>query len=87
MKVEFITKEDFEQFKSDITSMLTTFSNKSKPKTWLRSSEVRERLGISPGTLQNLRIHGHIPFTKLGGTLFYDADEIDKILNDNKTVN
>jgi hypothetical protein len=87
MKLEFITKQDFEQFKSDITNMLTTISSNAKPKIWLRSKEVREMLGISPGTLQNMRIHGHIPFTKLGGTLFYDADEIDKILNDNKIVN
>ena len=87
MKVEFISKEDFEQFKSDITGMLTAFSNNTKPKTWLRSSEVREMLGISPGTLQNMRIQGHIPFTKLGGTLFYDSNEIDKILNDNKHLN
>lgn len=87
MKLEVITKQDFDQFKSDITNMLTNFSNNSKPKVWLRSSEVRDMLGISPGTLQNLRIQGHIPFTKLGGTLFYDSNDIDKILEENKIVN
>lgn len=86
MKVEFITKEDFEQFKSDITDMLKTFSNNTKPKTWLRSKEVRVMLSISPGTLQNMRINGDIPFTKLGGTLFYDADEIGQILENNKSI-
>ena len=87
MNIEFITKKDFEQFKRDIIEMLTESSNNTKPKSWLRSSEVREKLGISPGTLQNLRIHGHIPFTKLGGTLFYDSNDIDKILENNKSMN
>ena len=55
-----------------------------KPKKWLRSKEVRKMLNISSGTLQNMRIQGHIPFTKLGGTLFYDYDKINNILNENK---
>jgi hypothetical protein len=41
-------------------------------------------LGISPGTLQNMRINGTIPFTKMGGILFYDSGEIQKILESNK---
>lgn len=85
MKVEFITKEDFEQFKSDIANMITTLTNNSKPKTWLRSSEVREMLGISPGTLQNMRIHGYIPYSKVGGSLFYDLKDIEDVLEKNKT--
>jgi len=43
-------------------------------------------LGISPGTLQNMRINGTIPFTKMGGILFYDSEDIRKILEDNKNV-
>ena len=87
MKVEFITKADLEQFKNEISENLTTSIKDLQPKKWLRSKEVRQMLGISPGTLQNMRIQGHIPFTKLGGTLFYDSNEIDKILNDNKHLN
>jgi len=87
MKLEVITKQDLEQLKSEITDTLTSLISGNKSKQWLRSKEVREMLGISPGTLQNMRIQGHIPFTKLGGTLFYDSNEIDKILNDNKIVN
>jgi hypothetical protein len=39
-------------------------------KKWLKSSEVKKMLGISPGTLQNLRINGMLPFTKIGGLSF-----------------
>ena len=37
-------------------------------------------LGISPGTLQALRINGTLPFRKIGGSMFYHASDIDKML-------
>ncbi|MEL4457372.1 helix-turn-helix domain-containing protein [Lutimonas vermicola] len=87
MKVEFITKADLIEFKEEISESLTTSIKEFKPKKWLRSKEVRKMLGISPGTLQNFRINGLIPHTKIGGTLFYDYDEIIKVLKENKSVN
>lgn len=86
MKVEFITKADLLEFKEEISESLTTSIKEFKPKKWLRSKEVCKMLGISPGTLQNFRINGLIPHSKIGGTLFYDYDEIVKILNDNKSL-
>ena len=53
-------------------------------KKWLKSNEVRELLGISPGTLQNLRINGTLPYTKIGGVLYYDQREIMEVLERNK---
>ena len=53
-------------------------------KEWLRSAEVMEMLSISTGTLQSLRINGEIPYTKIGGTLYYERKAILKVLNDNK---
>lgn len=44
-------------------------------------------LGISPGTLQNLRINGTIPYTKIGGVLYYDHSEIMEVLEKNKVHN
>jgi hypothetical protein len=84
MKVEFITKEDFEQFKSDISEMLSRLSSNTNNETWLRSREVREMLGISNGTLQNMRIHGHIPYSKVGGSLFYKLTDLENVLEKNK---
>jgi hypothetical protein len=37
-------------------------------------------LGISHGTLQNLRINRSLPYTKLGGIMFYKYEDIEKIL-------
>ena len=59
----------------------------SATKKWLKSKEVMEMLGISATGLQNLRINGTIPYTKLGGTILYDQEEINSILLTNKTNN
>ena len=41
-------------------------------------------LQISPGTLQNLRIKGTLPYTKVGGIIFYDSEEIQKVMDNNR---
>ncbi|MDD2306097.1 MAG: helix-turn-helix domain-containing protein [Prolixibacteraceae bacterium] len=89
MPSEIITTDDLREFK---TELLTEFRKMLKEhhgqpsKKWLKSYEVKKMLGISPGTLQNMRINGTIPFTKMGGILFYDSEDIRKILEDNKNV-
>ena len=47
--------------------------------------EVRELLGISPGTLQNLRVNGTLPYTKVGGVVYYQSDDILKMLEENRS--
>ena len=47
-----------------------------KPVIWLRSSKVRQMLGISDSTLQTMRINRTLPAYKLGSTWFYREDEI-----------
>ena len=51
----------------------------------LKSPEVRELLGISPGTLQNLRVNGTLPFTKVRGMVYYQSDDILKMLEENRS--
>jgi predicted site-specific integrase-resolvase len=63
--------------------MLKEHSGQSTKK-WIKSYEVRKLLNISPGTLQNLRMNGTLPFTRMGGALYYDNEDIQKILQTNK---
>lgn len=87
MAIEVITREDLNEFRSLLIKDFKDLLN-SKPeqsKKWLKSIEVRNLLNISPGTLQNLRINGTLTYTKIGGTLYYDNADIDKLLNTNKT--
>jgi hypothetical protein len=84
---QIITREDLNEFRSLLLNDLKEIiqSKPQQTKQWLKSKEVRKLLNISPGTLQNLRINGTLTYTKIGGTLYYDNADIDKLLNTNKT--
>lgn len=86
MTATIITQDDLRQFKSEILEEIKALvGNKSaSQKQWLKSPEVRELLKISPGTLQNLRVNGHLPYTKIGGTIFYAFEDVQSMLEDNK---
>ena len=87
MPSEIVTTDDLREFKFELFYELKKLLDErhgQPAKKWLKSYEVRKMLGISPGTLQNMRINGTIPFTKMGGMLFYDSNEIQKILESNK---
>ena len=86
MAIEVLTKEDLNQFKTELLSELAKLlnTNPQNKQKWLKSKEVLDLLAISPGTLQNLRINGTLTFTKIGGIIYYDQDDINKILERNK---
>ena len=90
MSATIITTEDLREFKmellDDIKQLLNCQSGQITKK-WLKSHEVRKLLGISPGTLQNLRINGTLPYTKVGGILYYDYQEIMQVLEKNRVHN
>ena len=83
MNLEVITKEDLQTFRvqllNDIKNLFLTQENTNK--AWLRSSEVRKLMKISPGTLQNLRVTGKLKSTKIGGIHYYQFDQIRKLLD------
>lgn len=87
---QIITTDDLKEFKSElldeISQLLKNLTNEPSRK-WLKSQEVRKLLGISPGTLQNLRVNGTLPYTKVGGVIFYDFGDIRKMLEGNRTQN
>lgn len=87
MAIEVITKEDLQVFRhqllDDIKSILV--SNPQEQKEWLKSFEVRKLLKISPGTLQNLRINGTLSYTKIGSIMYYNYQDIEKLLEGNKS--
>lgn len=86
MEINIITKEDLKEFKSelleDIKNLLLI--KESDDRLWLRSTEVRELLKISSGTLQNLRISGALQYSRIGGILYYNYKDIKKMLKSTK---
>ncbi len=87
MSLEILTRQDLFEFKSELFKELQHILNPAQTlasKKWLKSSEVRKLLNISAGTLQNLRINGTLKFTKVGGTIYYDQDQIQTMLESGK---
>ncbi|MGF7028583.1 helix-turn-helix domain-containing protein [Sphingobacterium sp. HSC-15S19] len=85
MVFDILTKEDLQQFKKELLEEIKQVLKRENPgnsgdKEWLRSREVRKKLDISPGTLQNLRITGILPFKKIGGSMYYRSSDVDKMM-------
>ncbi|HCO82140.1 MAG TPA: DNA-binding protein [Arenibacter sp.] len=91
MPVNILTTEDLSEFKKELLQEIRELLNKDKAqvikKEWLKSSQVMDMLNISPGTLQRFRHNGTLSFTKIGGLIFYEAEQIEKILSDNQVKN
>ncbi|WP_428743305.1 helix-turn-helix domain-containing protein [Tenacibaculum sp.] len=90
MSATIITMEDLQEFKGELLDDIKELLNNQSghpTKRWLKSPEVRELLDISPGTLQNLRINGTLPYTKVGGVLYYDYEEIMSVMEKNRIHN
>ncbi|ANF50277.1 transcriptional regulator [Chryseobacterium glaciei] len=88
MEIAIITREDLLKFKKEIVQEIReVIEGKMKSdvdREWLKSSEVRKILKVSPGTLQNLRINGTLPYRKIGGSMYYRLEDLKKLMNGDK---
>lgn len=92
MQINFLTKEDLQEFKSELLAEFREILNKQQrsipgQKKWMKSSEVKKLLGLSAGTLLNMRVNGTLPYSKVGGIILYDYEEIIKIIQSKKIHN
>jgi hypothetical protein len=84
---QLITVADLAEFKNDLLVSIRhlLLEKPSQPqKKWLKSYEVKKLLNISGGTLQSLRNNRTLPFTKIGGIIYYDSEDIDKMMQDSQ---
>ncbi len=90
MAANIITTEDLKHFKEEllmeIKELLMRYERVTIDK-WIKSGKVMDKLDISPGTLQNFRVNETIPFSKLGGIIYYDEEKINEILENNISIN
>ena len=78
---QMVTKRDLLNFGNALLREINVKATSEKPAHWLKSTEVRKILKISPGTLQNLRINGTLKFKRIGGIIYYKYEDIEKLLN------
>ena len=84
---QLVTIADLQEFKTDLLLAIKQMLSENKPqdsKKWLKSNEVKQLLGISSGTLQTLRNNGTFPFSKVGGIIYYDRDDINKFISERR---
>lgn len=55
-------------------------------KPWLKTREAAKYLGISITQIHVLKREGILPYSKLGGTIYFKKEDIDQILENNKSV-
>lgn len=78
---QVVTKRDLLNFGNALLHEIQSGKPAAEePAQWLKSSEVRKLLKISPGTLQNLRINGTLNFTRIGSIIYYKYEDILKVL-------
>ena len=79
---QLVTKKDLLNVVNVLLKELNSAKKEDKPAQWLKSSEVRKLLRISPGTLQNLRINGTLNFKRIGGIIYYKYEDIQNMLEE-----
>jgi hypothetical protein len=83
MAAEIITKEDLQEFGEKLLNQIKAIiggDSTEGPRKFIKSFQVKNLLKISDNTLQALRDNGTIPFTKIGGTLYYKYEDIIQVL-------
>ena len=87
---QIVTQSDLLELKEDMLQELKRIIKEcvsGQPgKKWLKSAEVKKLLGISHGFLQSLRDSGVLPFTKIGGSIYYDYEDISFMMSSNKSA-
>lgn len=84
---QLVTMADLENFKSDILDeirKIVKVDHGIPTKKWLKSSEVRKLLDISPGKLHWLRSNRQLEFIRIGGAIYYDREDITKMFEKSK---
>lgn len=87
---QIVTLADLEKFKTELFAELHKVIKRTKSQTekkWLKTSEVIKMLNVSPGKLQTMRKSGALSFMKIGGTLYYELEDIDKMFDKFKIKN
>ncbi|SDG30416.1 Helix-turn-helix domain-containing protein [Dyadobacter soli] len=79
---QLVTLADLRSVRDELLAAITRtrVSSLDTTKKWLKSSEVRKLLNISPGKLLALRVGRQLAFVRLGGVIYYDRDDIEAMI-------
>jgi hypothetical protein len=92
MEISIVTQDDLHALKADLinyldqlkTDLIQQQPNNQPEEVFLKSHQVQRMLAISAGTLQTLRNNGSIPYSKVGGVIFYKKRDILRVIEENQ---
>lgn len=87
MAANIVTTEDLLQFKEELINEIKILLSRDRGlhlKQYLKTSQLRKLIPFSAGTLQNIRDNGTLPYTRIGGVIFYAQEDIQKMMDDHK---
>jgi hypothetical protein len=88
MGIEIVTKEDLQVFRiqliEDFKLLLQQQNSKlfNEPIEGYKTSDVRKILGCSVNKLVSLRISKAIRTKKIGGTIYYNKEDVKRLLQE-----
>ena len=79
---QLVTLADLRSVRDELLAAIarTRESSPDTTKKWLKSSEGRKLLNISPGKLLALRANRQLAFVRLGGVIYYDKNDIEAMI-------
>ncbi|HRK82414.1 MAG TPA: helix-turn-helix domain-containing protein [Saprospiraceae bacterium] len=87
IKAVMFSPDEWEDIQSKLDSIHTKLDNIQKspalPEHWLSNREVSELLGVTKRTLQRYRDGGVLPFSHIGGKIFYKVSDLVRVLDKN----
>jgi len=92
MEISIVTQDDLHALKADLinyldqlkTDLIQKQPQNQPEEVFLKSHQVQRMLAISAGTLQTLRNNGSIPYSKVGGVIFYKKRDILRVIEENQ---
>ena len=90
MPTQIITSDDLREFKIELLEEIRHIFLSSQSvvnpenKRFLKSQEVMQLLNISASSLQTMRNSRILSFTRIQGTIYYDWNDIVKLMEQNK---
>ena len=87
MSVEIVTKEDLEVFRKKLLADFSELLDQriKKPEETIegyKTSDVRKILGCSVNKLVSLRITRKLRAKKIGGTIYYNKEDIKRLVEE-----
>ena len=76
---ELLTKKDLVEFELKILEKMDHLLKPNLTPKLLRNADLKKMLKLSDSAIQNLRIQGQLPYSKIGGTIYYKLEDVEKL--------